>query len=376
MALTAAAASVIGAGLSTAASIGSGFMNQAMNKKQFNRAADFNTKMYYRQLDDQKKLIADQRIYDSPQATLARLREAGLNPNLMSGAFGGASGSVTSVPSGGSMSPMGSNPMPDVGSTISGSFGRFASGIDTTMQTELKLQKGEQELEKLKADTAYQHIVNEFAEAYQRMGLAKGQQDIEESLARVKGIASQISLNDSVIELNGHKIQLVDKQADLAEQNTQLAIAKEFLTNLNAEKLRLIMPYVQAQTEAEYYLTRARGDAANMAANLSYEQANLAFVQALKEHALIKAGYADAAIAQMKADADYTVEQTKYYGKDVNTRRWQAVSQSITGAGQIALGIAGIYLGSKIPKAKSGGIYLPGNINMKTPFGSETWILK
>lgn len=351
MALTAAAASVIGAGLSTAASVGSGFMNQRMNKNQFDRASKFNTKMYYRQLSDQERLIREQREYDSPQATLARLREAGLNPNLMSGAFGGSSGSVTSVPSGGSMSPNGSNPMPDIGSSISGSFGRFASGVDTAMQTELKLQRGQQELEKLKADTAYQHIVNEFAEAYQRMGLAKGQQEIEESLARVKGIVSQISVNDSVIDLNGHKINLVDKQADLAEQNKQLAVAKEFLTNMNAEKLRLIMPYVQAQAEAEYYLTNARGDAAKMAANLSYEQANLAYLNALKEQGLIDAGYVDEAIAQMRASTAYDNKQVEYYGYDAKTRRRSSNNQLWLGLGQIALGAAGIYLGSKVPKS-------------------------
>lgn len=373
MALTAAAATVLGAGLAAGASVGSGFINSAMNKKQFERSSKWNEQMYARQMSDQRKLIDEQRKYDSPVEQLKRIREAGLNPNLMSGAFGGASSSPVSVPSGGSMSPFGANPMPDIGQSFAGSFGSIASGLDTSMQTELKLQRGQAELEKMQTDTEYQKIINQFAEAKEKMTLAKGQQEINESLARIKKFASDVSLNNSTIELNGHKINLVDKQADLAEQNKQLAIAKEFMTNLNAEKLQRLLPYVQAQAEAEYYLTHAKGDAAKMAANLSYEQANLAALNAYKDQGLIDAGYIDAAIAQIKSSTAYSNEQAKYYKKDVNTRRWQAFSQTITGVGQLALGAAGIYLGSKIPRSGGSPIVLPGSTSFPLGGLPTTW---
>lgn len=373
MAISAAAASILGAGLAAGATVGSGFINQSMNKKQFERSSKWNEKMYAQQMSDQRKLIDEQRKYDSPIEQLKRLREAGLNPNLMSGAFGGSSSSPVSVPSGGSMSPFGPNPMPDIGRSFAGSFGSIASGLDTSMQTELKLQRGQAELEKMQTDTEYQKIINQFAEAKEKMTLAKGQQEINESLARIKKFASDVSLNNSTIELNGHKINLVDKQADLAEQNKQLAIAKEFMTNLNAEKLQRLLPYVQAQAEAEYYLTHAKGDAAKMAANLSYEQANLAALNAYKEQGLIDAGYIDAAIAQIKSSTAYSNEQVKYYKKDVNTRRWQALSQTITGVGQLALGVAGIYLGSKIPRSGGSPIVLPGSTSFPLGGLPTTW---
>lgn len=272
MPLTGIAAASIGAGISAAGSIGAGFINQSMNKKQFERTTKWNEKMYNQQLSDQRKLIHEQRQYESPIEQLQRLRDAGLNPNLLSGAFGGPSTATMAPPSGGSMSPFGANPMPDFGSSAASAFNQIASGIDTSTLTQMKLMKGQAELEKMQTETAYQKIINEFAEAKEKMTLAKGQQEIAESMARIKEYASKIDLNNSTIELNGHQIPLVDKNADLAEQNRQLAAAKTFMTNLNAEKVQKLMPYLQAQAEADYFLTHARGEAAAMAANLSYEQ--------------------------------------------------------------------------------------------------------
>ena len=354
MALSAAAASLIGAGIATAGSIGSGFINQGMNKKQFNRASAWNEKMYKTQLMDQRKLIQEQREYESPTQQLQRLRDAGLNPNLLSGAFGGPSTSSIQPVSAGSAPSVGSNPMPDFGSTLASGFSQFASGVDTSNLTQMKLLKGQAELEKLQSETEYQEIVNKFAEAKEKMTLAKGQQEIQESLARIKNFASEISLRNSTIELNGHKIVLIDKQADLATQNQQLAASKTFLTNLNAEKLQKLLPYVQSQAEAEFYKTRAQGEAAVMAANLSYEQASLAMVQAMKEMELLDKGYADAVISSMRADAAATSESARYYGYDAHTRRASVYSDSIKGIGQIVLGAAGIYFGSKVPNFRRG----------------------
>lgn len=353
MALSAAAATAIGAGISAAGTIGAGFINQGMNKQQFKRASQWNEKMYDRNLADQRKLIQEQRDYESPIEQLRRIREAGLNPNLLSGAFGGPSATVTQPVSAGSAPAVGGNPMPDFGSTLASGFNHFASGIDTSNLTQMKLMKGQAELEKLQSETEYQNIVNKFAEAKEKMTLAKGQQEIQESLARIKNFASEISLKNSQIELNGHQINLIDKNADLATQNQQLAAAKTFMTNLNAEKLQKLMPYLQAQAEADFYLTRAKGDAAAMAANLSYEQASLASINAMKELELLDAGYADAIVSQIKADAVHTSEDTKYIKKRLNTQRLQAVGNIATGLGNLALGAAGLYIGSKAPRSSS-----------------------
>lgn len=350
MSATGIAAAAIGAGLSAAGSISAGFINQGMNKRQFNRSTQWNEKMYNKQLADQRKLIQEQRNYESPIEQLRRLREAGLNPNLLSGAFGGPSASVTQPVSAGSAPAIGGNPMPDFGSSMASAFNQFASGIDTSNLTQMKLMKGQAELEKLQSETEYQKIVNQFAEAKEKMTLAKGQQEIQESLARIKNFASEISLKNSQIELNGHQINLIDKNADLATQNQQLAAAKTFMTNLNAEKLQKLMPYLQAQAEAEFYLTRAKGDAAAMAANLSYEQASLASIQAMKELELLQAGYADALVADMKSQANYRNEDAKWIKRRTNTAAWQVGANYLQAVGNIALGAAGLYLGASMPK--------------------------
>lgn len=344
MALTAAAATAIGAGISAAGSIGAGFINQSMNNKQFKRASHWNEKMYHQNLADQRKLIQEQRQYESPIEQLKRLREAGLNPNLLSGAFGGPSASVTQPVSAGSAPVVGSNPMPDFGATLASGFHQFASGIDTSNLTQMKLMKGQAELEKLQSETEYQKIVNEFAEAKEKMTLAKGQQEILESLARIKNFAAEISLKNSQIELNGHQIHLIDKNADLATQNQQLAAAKTFMTNLNAEKLQKLMPYLQSQAEAEFYLTRAKGDAAAMAANLSYEQASLASINAMKELELIQHGYADALVADIKSQANYRNEDAKYIKRRANAAAWQVGANYLQAVGDIALGAARLSL--------------------------------
>lgn len=370
MPLTAAAATAIGAGVAAGGTIASGFINSGMNKRQFKRASQWNEKMYDRQLSDQKKLIADQREYESPIQQLQRMREAGLNPNLLSGAFGGPSSSTITAPSGGSMAPSGSNPMPDIGSSVASGFNQFASGIDTSMLSEIKLLRGQAELEKMQTEIEYQKIINQFAEAKEKMTLAKGQQDIAESMARIKEYASKIDLNNSTIELNGHQINLIDKNADLTEQNRQLAAAKTFMTNLNAEKLQKLMPYLEKQAQAEYFLTNARGEAAAMAANLSYEQASLASIQAMKEMELLDAGYADALVADMKSQTNFRNEDAKYIKRRANTAAAQVGANYLQAVGDIALGAAGLYLGAHAPKApKPSGLYLPGNFNS----GGQSW---
>lgn len=371
MALTAAAASVIGAGISAAASGASGAINANVNRKQFERAKDNQWSFYRAQVKDQDRMIREQREYESPTAQLQRLREAGLNPNMLSGAFGSPSASPMTPPSVGTASPVGSNPMPDIGSSVASGFQQFASGIDTATLTEIKLLNGQAQLEKMQTDTAYQKIINQFAEAKEKMTLAKGQQEIAESMARIKEYASKIDLNNSTIELNGHQIQLIDKNADLAEQNRQLAAAKTFMTNLNAEKLQRLMPYLEKQAQAEYFLTNARGEAAAMAANLSYEQASLASIQAMKELELLNAGYADALVADLKSQANYRNEDAKWIKRRTNTAAWQVGANYLQAVGNIALGAAGLYFGAGAMKAAKGpsGLYLPGKMN----YGGQSW---
>lgn len=52
---------------------------------QNRKSRDFQREMYQRQLVDNRRLWEDQNQYNSPQAQMKRLQEAGLNPNLVYG---------------------------------------------------------------------------------------------------------------------------------------------------------------------------------------------------------------------------------------------------------------------------------------------------
>lgn len=68
---------------------------------QNRKSRDFQREMYQRQLVDNRRLWEDQNQYNSPQAQMKRLQEAGLNPNLVYG-------------SGSAQQPAGSISAPDV----------------------------------------------------------------------------------------------------------------------------------------------------------------------------------------------------------------------------------------------------------------------
>lgn len=77
MGITAATASLIGAGIAAAGQVGSQGIANARNMRLARYSADF-----------QREMIAQQNEYNSPVAQMARYKEAGLNPNLIYGQIG------------------------------------------------------------------------------------------------------------------------------------------------------------------------------------------------------------------------------------------------------------------------------------------------
>lgn len=90
MPLTAAAASVIGAGLSAAGTGASLFANAKLNRKTMR----WNERMYEQQRRDALADWEMQNAYNSPAAQMQRLREAGLNPHLVYGNGADAQGGI------------------------------------------------------------------------------------------------------------------------------------------------------------------------------------------------------------------------------------------------------------------------------------------
>lgn len=112
------------AAATAAAALGSTALNVGATSSMNQKTRAWNEFMYQRQYDDNIRLWEMQNAYNSPEQQMARLKAAGLNPNLVYG--NGATASSPAAPK--SASPGSWNPQtPD--------FGGLGQGIQNAIQT-------------------------------------------------------------------------------------------------------------------------------------------------------------------------------------------------------------------------------------------------
>lgn len=365
-------AAVAGGSIGLVGDLATTFLNRHWSNIDWERNKQYEQQLYNRNRADYLADLENERKYNSPSAQLDRLREAGLNPNIVSGGTlttGASSPATMAQPAG---MPMMSGSVASFGS-FGASANNLASGIAASSNADVNRRKGDAEIVNLKLSAEYKRIENDFLFAEKRLNLKLGEQRFNESVAKCRDYASQISLRDSEITLNGHKIKLVDNQASKAEQESQLAAARQVLTNLDIQKAIAILPYVQAYEEAKIINLNARSDAAKCSAFLSYHQAELFALQAFKEQSLLDAGLVDAEISRINAEIAATRENTKHAKKYARAVGWNAASNMVDAVGKTVLGCAGLYLGYKMPKIPSpSGLMLPNSAN----FGGEHWKIR
>lgn len=80
--------------IEAAGSVASGFLGGLFNANQAKKNRQFQERMYYQQLEDNRKILEDARAYALPSAELQRLKDAHLNPLLYYGQ-GGAMSQIT-----------------------------------------------------------------------------------------------------------------------------------------------------------------------------------------------------------------------------------------------------------------------------------------
>lgn len=362
-------AAATGGAIGLLGDLGTTFLNRLWSKKDWQRNKEYEQELYNRNRADYLADLQNEREYNSPQQQLNRLRDAGLNPNLING------GSLTTGQSS-SATPMASPGMPMMSGSVA-SFGSMASsanaissGLAASSNAEVNLRKADAEIANIKASTQYKNIENSFLVAEKRLALKVSEQNIQESLMKCKDYASQISLRDNTIVLNGHKIKLIDNQATKALQDAMLSASRQVLTNLDIQKMKAILPYVQAYEEAKIVNLNARSDAAKQAAFLSYHQAEIASLEAFKLQGLLDAGLVDAEISRLNAEIEVSKTNVKYAKIHVRNESWRTAANMVDAVGKIALGAAGIVIGSRVPKIpSSSGLYLPGKFN----FGGQSW---
>jgi hypothetical protein len=231
--------------------------------------------------------------YESPKAMMDQYQQAGLNPALMYEGYSPSPPSTDVAAS--SVSPHSETPiMSDMLQTVLGVMS-MKQTIDKT-RAEVSLLGQQKDLMKRQAegqeienknkqrmyDLQFELGSQNIKESQQR--IRESEQKINESLQNIKESASRISLNEKQIQIGDSTIELQGTQADLNR-------AKETLTNLDAQKAAILLPYVEAVQKANLALAEAQTEEAWQQANKALTEAEGNLLQNAAQQKLIDGGY-------------------------------------------------------------------------------------
>lgn len=341
------ATSVVGSAVNAGLDYGFSSLN-------WNKQKQYEQETYARNRADYLSDLVEERKYNSPQEIINRIREAGLNPNLING------GQLVSAQASSGAQPMslGQSMSPDPVTSQS-----IASGVPAFADSITRSRKADSEIAQIKLSNEYKSIEIAYLRAEKDLGLQKTAATVNESISRVQKNLSDITVNNSVIEVNGKRIDLISSQIDKNIKESALIHAKTVVENLNSDKLRKILPYVQAMQERELEYKRASTDLAREQCVLASNKADLAFVEKLKLEGLLDAGYCDAVIAQINSSSQQSISssknldtQTEWKPYDSKSSRRSANAQIIGSIGGLIrdVALAGAAVSQSIPKGTSG----------------------
>lgn len=292
---------------------GKGFSNTQLAEMQYNhdeadRERQYNEEMYLK--------------YQSPEAQMRQYQDAGLNPALMyeggvdingpssagaastSGAVGGDS------PTNGYEQVMGI--MSQFMSMITGASGIGNSVMDTVNKTSAtradNALKDAQTLQtKVETNNSIlkgklQQIELDYKRQFYDLDIEEQKERIENLKKQGKKILSDIDVNNSVIELNGAQIDLTRGLTNKAEKECALLTSQTLLTNLEAEKMSILMPFIERREKAELALTYATTDAEKADAQKKLAEAGVAVMNVAREKKIIDSGYYDERVKGMKSE--------------------------------------------------------------------------
>lgn len=292
---------------------GKGFSNTQLAEMQYNhdeadRERQYNEEMYLK--------------YQSPEAQMRQYQDAGLNPALMyeggvdingpssagaastSGAVGGDS------PTNGYEQVMGI--MSQFMSMITGASGIGNSVMDTVNKTSATradnaLKDAQTVQTKVETNNSIlkgklQQIELDYKRQFYDLDIKEQEERIENLKKQGKKILSDIDVNNSVIELNGAQIDLTRGLTNKAEKECALLTSQTLLTNLEAEKMSILMPFIERREKAELALTYATTDAEKADAQKKLAEAGVAVMNVAREKKIIDSGYYDERVKGMKSE--------------------------------------------------------------------------
>lgn len=299
---------------------GGAFSNTQLAEMQYNHDEaqvdrDWNERMY--------------NLYQSPEAQMRQYQEAGMNPALMydggvdiNGPSGGSAASASGAvggenPQSGFERVMGV--MSQFLNMITGASGVGRTVVDLRNQTAqtnstVSLQNSDAALKDAQTEQTRVQTNNAILDGeLKQLDLSYKKQfyelDIKEQQARIDNlkkqgekILSDIDVNNSVISLNGAQIDLTRGLTNKADKECALITSQALLTNLEAEKLQKVMPFVQARESAELELTYATTDTQKADKQKKLAEADEALMAVAKEEKIINSGYYEERVKGMKTE--------------------------------------------------------------------------
>lgn len=270
--------------------------------------------------------------YNSPQAMVRQMQEAGLNPALMYGTSPSPAASTAS-PSVSSVAPSSSS---SSGESIISDIINLAN-----VKTDIDLKKSE--AEKNRSQTTGQDIDNGFKDTLNSLNVEASRSQIRSTLQGIEESLSRVSVNEaSVLKIGSERVQL-ESQADLNR-------VRAYVENLNAEKLKVELSHVDALLTAQQTLLEAQ-TATEVAKQAElYRSAALTLVQTQKEQGLIDAGYCESVVAEINAKTDYM--KTQETGESIRNsmleveKKWQKADHWIHASTEILKGIGTVAAGA------------------------------
>lgn len=198
---------------------------------------------YERQFSDQHKLWQENNAYNSPQAQMARLKVAGLNPNLV-------------YQNGGAVSPSDQLTPPDWQNSPISEFNNLGEMAIQGASVDADIANKQALNEQIKADTAAQLVRNKYLSTKEKMSIAQTQASIFESGqrssllgaqfgltqqqitnsqleyheigARIDKLKSEKFLNDKQSQVFDHEIDRIDSITDLTKKQVAKTIVETF----------------------------------------------------------------------------------------------------------------------------------------------------
>ena len=260
----------------------------AFNKWSQLQAQQYNTQMYERQLADQEALYTK---YQSPQAIAEQLAKAGINPSALAAKSGFNGGSMPSVPSAGSASPLSAPALENSGAYIGQGIEQMSRVVSNLADSQMK----QRQTTKILAEIKGQEIANAQADFSNYLMQKYGE---NEKVAQLNDLIASAALKDAQKDYEGANIDLT--KAIKMIKDKELNIKDEEYSQLLYKGSRLVQLY---DDQHNLILEQQKTEKSKRASN--YANANLANEQALtvKELRGWQAGFEQARTEIMQTES-------------------------------------------------------------------------